>query len=149
MKITDNKKAVGIITAQEGRDDNYPALDYDDCKEKIVKEDAKRLMNKFKLGDFNIAKTGHRHYHVIFPYEMLNWEEILEILEYSNFADKEFIRYKRRDGFLRIRVCGKGKNPPKIVDVVKSPYPNMNEVMGNFRKKHYGMLIRKLGRKHG
>lgn len=150
MKITDNKKAIGIITAQEDRYwDCYPAIDYDEKNYMEVKRDVGNLIEKFKLGDCLIAKTGASNYHAFFFYEMLNWEDIIEILESSKLIDPKFLQMKKDTGQLRMRVAGKGKNPPRIVDIIKSPYPNMNTPMGEARKRHYGMLVKKLGRKHG
>lgn len=149
MKITDNKKAVGIVTAREDREDCYPALDYDNYKLVEVIEDVRMLIEIFKLGDCHIAKTSEKSYHAYFFYEMMNWQEVLNILKSSIRVDKKFLAMKEETGQLRMRIAGKGKNPPRIVDVVKSPYQNINESRGEVRKRHYEFLVKKLGRKHG
>lgn len=146
LTIRDNRKAVGIITAQEDREDCYTALDYDNLKYMEVEKDALEIMERFKLGDFIIAKTRKRGYHVIFPYEMLNWREVLDILKSSKLCDRDFIRQARIKGYLRIRVFGKRKELIKIVGNIESPYPNLNETMGRFRMGHYERLLKKLGR---
>ena len=149
LMVRDNRKAIGIVTAQEGREDCYLALDYDNCKHSEAEADALEVMERFRLGDFITAKTGRKKYHAVFPYEMLNWMEVLDILKSSRLCDRDFIRQAELKGYLRIRVFGKRKEGIKIVGIIESPYFNTNEAMGAFRIAHYKRMLEKLGQNHG
>ena len=148
MKITDDKKAVGIITARK-ETGGYPFLDFDDCTYLEVAEEARKIIEEFKIGDCIISKTGKKHYHGIYFWSnQSSWARVVEIVGYSSLVHSKFKEMIKVNNSLRLRIAGKKLERIKIVGTAKSPYHKPNP-KGDADFRHYKRLVRKLGRKHG
>jgi len=104
-------------------------LDYDKNDFVYVLKDVVGLIRKFELKDCFIYKT-RKGFHVIFPYDVLVWEDVKKIL-YSAKVDWRSKSLSGQYGRIFLRVAGKYKDfdIKRIAHIISPNTPNKHEKM--------------------
>ena len=132
QKNLNHKTQIGIIIAEKGKLGRL-LIDIDNSSLVQIYNEIRKIQSEYKLGNCAVVKSSQNHYHACFFWNFLEWVKITKIIEDFPIADKEFIKFKKKCGFLRIRLTDMPKQRPIMV---KSEYQRKDQ-LGDFLYNHH------------
>src|SRR3990167_7524027 len=119
-------------TIAERNKEGILALDIDQKPRTLLKRMLSNLQEKEHLWDCTIFRSSrngkYNNHHAYFFWNPMPWRRIIRIIREFELADPDFKKFKRRVGFLRMRLTNLPNQNPYIL---KSSYQKKN-AMGDF-----------------
>lgn len=132
-----------MVGTSTGWKPGVPAGDIDNADIDTAKLQARRLQQRFELGDCDIYRSSSDSFHIYFFYDnQRSFKEIVDIMDSAQHVDDEFVQHLRKKGYVRMRVQGKHKEPIRHELTVESEHPGTGSKMeGDSLKRTLNHLI--------
>jgi len=120
--ITHSQQMVGV-NSKIGDNKHFLMWDFDNVQGYVLVNVLKVLQKKYKLPDIYILDTGTpMHYHA-YCFKLVDWYDLVTILNRTPFIDKHFLQIGFLRGYYTLRITPKNLKSITLFSVLPSTVP--------------------------